>query len=106
MGEWTNWRKPVTFDSKARAGSPMSDPTKPKLPANEGADATPLPGVELAPGVRVPESGLRFATSRSGGPGGQNVNKVNSKVEVWVRLDAITGLHPEAVERLKALAGR
>ncbi len=26
------------------------------------------------------ESELRFTTSRSGGPGGQNVNKVNSKV--------------------------
>ena len=63
-------------------------------------------GIELAPGVRVPESGVRIAFSRSGGPGGQNVNKVNSKAEVWVRLDAIVGLHPEAIERLKALAGR
>ena len=66
----------------------------------------PPDGIELAPGVRVPESAVRIAFARSGGPGGQNVNKVNSKAEVWVRLDAITGMHPEAVERLKALAGR
>jgi len=63
-------------------------------------------GIELAPGVRVPESAVRIAFSRSGGPGGQNVNKVNSKAEVWVRLDAIVGMHPEAVQRLKDLAGR
>jgi ribosome-associated protein len=63
-------------------------------------------GIELAPGVRVPESAVRFAASRSGGPGGQNVNKVNSKVEVWVQLDALTGMHPEAIERLKTLSGR
>jgi ribosome-associated protein len=63
-------------------------------------------GVGLAPGVRVPEAALRYSFSRSGGPGGQNVNKVNSKAELWVRLDAIAGLHPEAMERLKTLAGR
>jgi protein subunit release factor B len=56
--------------------------------------------------VRVPESAVRIAYARSSGPGGQNVNKVNSKAEVWVRLDAITGMHPEAVGRLRALAGR
>lgn len=63
-------------------------------------------GIELAPGVRVPESAVRIAFSRSGGPGGQNVNKVNSKAEVWIRLDAIVGLHPEALERLRTAAGR
>ncbi len=30
----------------------------------------------------IPSSELRFRTSRSGGPGGQNVNKVESKVEL------------------------
>lgn len=36
---------------------------------------------------RIPESAFRFITSRSSGPGGQNVNKVNTKVEV--RLDIL-----------------
>ncbi len=32
--------------------------------------------------VTIPSAELRFAFARSSGPGGQNVNKVNSKVEV------------------------
>jgi ribosome-associated protein len=31
---------------------------------------------------RIPESEFIFLTSRSSGPGGQNVNKVNTKVEI------------------------
>jgi ribosome-associated protein len=31
---------------------------------------------------RIPSGEIIFSTSRSGGPGGQNVNKVNSKVEL------------------------
>ncbi len=31
---------------------------------------------------RIPESELRFSSSRSRGPGGQNVNKVNTRVEL------------------------
>jgi len=36
------------------------------------------------PGIHIPELGneLIFQTSRSSGPGGQNVNKVNSRVEL------------------------
>jgi ribosome-associated protein len=64
------------------------------------------PGVEVAPGVRVDQSSLRFAFSRSGGPGGQNVNKVNTKVELWVPLTALRGLTPSALSRLEIKAGR
>lgn len=34
-------------------------------------------------GVSLREEEVRFTFSRSGGPGGQNVNKVNSKVTLW-----------------------
>jgi ribosome-associated protein len=64
-------------------------------------------GIELAPGVRVAASALRIQFSRSGGPGGQNVNKVNTKAELWVPLAALAPhLTNRAMVRLEELAGR
>jgi ribosome-associated protein len=40
-------------------------------------DETHLP---ILPGVRIPLNEIAFSFSRSSGPGGQNVNKVNTKV--------------------------
>ena len=61
--------------------------------------------VRLAPGVTVPEGALTFSQSRSGGPGGQHVNKTESKVELRVAVSAIIGLQPRAQDRLALLAG-
>jgi ribosome-associated protein len=61
--------------------------------------------VHLAPGVTVPEGALTFSQSRSGGPGGQHVNKTESKVEVRVAITAIVGLSLRAQDRLVVLAG-
>ena len=72
----------------------------------ESPDIPTPPGIELAPGVYVPESAVRFQYARSSGPGGQNVNKVNTKAEVWVIASSITGLSDRARARLPAIAGR
>jgi ribosome-associated protein len=60
----------------------------------------------MVPGVRVVESSIRFRYARSSGPGGQNVNKVNTKAELWVSLDDLFGLTPRALDRLKQMAGK
>jgi ribosome-associated protein len=60
--------------------------------------------IQLGAGVLVPGSAIEMRAVRSSGPGGQNVNKVASKVELRVDLEAIQGLAPDTRERLRALA--
>jgi len=61
--------------------------------------------IELAPGVGIEPSRLRLQYARSSGPGGQNVNKVNTKTELWAPVAALIGLSDAARGRLAKLAG-
>ena len=56
--------------------------------------------------VHVPARALTVRAVRASGPGGQNVNKVASKVDLRVDLNAIEGLSEPARQRLRMLAGR
>ena len=44
---------------------------------------------------------VQISFSRSGGPGGQNVNKVNTKVTMRIRLDELNGLNDAEAARLR-----
>ena len=53
----------------------------------------------------IPASELETFFARSGGPGGQNVNKVNTKATLCWDLNNTTALYPSAMSRLRVLAG-
>jgi ribosome-associated protein len=63
--------------------------------------------VVIKPGITIPAGELSVAFSRSGGPGGQNVNKVASKAVVRFDLRATTAIVGDDKERaLARLASR
>jgi len=53
--------------------------------------------------LRIPLERVTVKTSRSGGPGGQNVNKVASRVEVRFTLDEADWIPAEVRSRLREL---
>ena len=51
--------------------------------------------------IEIPPAELDVRFSRSGGPGGQNVNRRDTRVEVLLDLDATTALTPRQKQRVR-----
>ncbi len=63
--------------------------------------------IDTTEDVPIPESELVFKASRSSGPGGQNVNKLNTRVTVFFHVAGSPSLSEEQKQRiLSRLAGR
>jgi ribosome-associated protein len=57
-------------------------------------------------GILVPAESIEMKAVRASGPGGQNVNKVSSKVELRVNLVQIRGMNPTSRMRLRHLVAK
>jgi len=61
-----------------------------------------IPGgtLKVTPGVEIPGSELELTLSRAGGPGGQNVNKVETRVQIGFRVAGSPSLSKFQQEQL------
>ncbi len=63
--------------------------------------------VQIRHTLEIPDSEFEFTFSRSGGPGGQHVNKVSSRVTLWFDLENTSYLSETQKARLRdRLGGR
>ncbi len=74
---------------------------EPRPPAAPGGDEPPGPKVlRVSRTLTIPMADIGWRASTSGGPGGQHANRTNSRVEVWLDLDACGALGPRQRARL------
>ena len=59
--------------------------------------------IEIRPGLVIPDRHLHVRASRSGGPGGQHVNKTETKVDLRFDFEACDELRERTKRRLREL---
>src|SRR5258707_6041746 len=57
--------------------------------------------IPITPDLAIPDEEVSFTTSRSGGPGGQNVNKLETRVTIRFDVGASAVLSEEQKARLR-----
>ena len=62
--------------------------------------------IRIPPHIVIQEKELTFEFVRSSGPGGQNVNKVSTAVQLRLDVQASTGIPAGVKGRLRTLAGK
>ena len=68
---------------------------------SRGKEADALKKYPKAKDIHVPLDKVDFAFARSSGPGGQNVNKLNTKAELRFHIDSASWIPSDVRERLK-----
>ncbi|MDA3897475.1 MAG: alternative ribosome rescue aminoacyl-tRNA hydrolase ArfB [Desulfobacteraceae bacterium] len=56
--------------------------------------------IEITKNLAIPEDELKFSATRSSGPGGQHVNKVNTRITLWFDVEESPGLNREQKNRI------
>lgn len=56
--------------------------------------------------IQIPESEISEVFIRSGGPGGQNINKVATAVQLKINIDSCLSIPDHVKMRIKRLAGK
>ena len=64
-----------------------------------------MPTIEVTPEIVIDQSELAFSFARAGGPGGQNVNKVETAVQLRFDVTHSPSLDEAVKRRLERLAG-
>lgn len=104
----SNPARPASADAGRAPG--RGEPPRPEATGASagGTAASPPPrpptAIDLGGGAWIARGDLRWTFSRSSGPGGQNVNKVNTRAELRVAPGSVQGLPAGAPERLAHLA--
>jgi ribosome-associated protein len=62
--------------------------------------------ISVTRSIDLDERDLSESFVRASGPGGQNVNKVSTAVQLRFATNGFTSLPPDVLERLKRIAGR
>jgi ribosome-associated protein len=60
-----------------------------------------MPALQVNERVSVPESAVEMKATRASGPGGQNVNKLATRIQMWVDLAQVVGWTAEDYARAR-----